>query len=183
MARPTTTNPATGNPAEPAISGLRRPDANTRILAGFRIMVGALWLSNVGWKEPPDFGALRAFTSNAVSNPVFPPYSALVDNIILPHFTMFAWGTLILEGVVGACLLMGLFTRLFALVGAGMATAIALSVLKTPNEWPWAYYLMIGSHLAIFAAAAGRTWGLDGLLRTVLLDRPGRLVGLLAKAT
>jgi thiosulfate dehydrogenase [quinone] large subunit len=32
---------------------------------------------------------------------------------------------------------------------------------------------MIAVHLAVFATAAGRTWGLDGILRPIVADRPG----------
>ncbi len=159
-----------------------KPDANTRILAGFRILLGALWISNLGWKEPPEFGALKGFTSLAVSNPVWAPYSSLVENVVLPNFTLFGWFTLLAEAALGAFLLIGLGTRFWALVGAGMSAAITLSVIKAPHEWPWAYYLMIGAHLAVFAAAAGRTWGLDGLVRPVLEQRQGRIAKLLRKA-
>jgi len=159
-----------------------RPDANTRILAGFRILLGALWISNLGWKEPPEFGALKNFTSLAVSHPVWSPYSSLVENVILPNFTPFGWFTLLAEAALGAFLLIGLGTRFWALVGAAMSVAITLSVIKAPHEWPWAYYLMIGAHLAVFASAAGRTWGLDGLVRPVLESRQGRVAKLLRKA-
>jgi thiosulfate dehydrogenase [quinone] large subunit len=54
------------------------------------------------------------------------------------------------------------------------SVAIALSVLNAPHEWPWSYYLMIAVHLLLFATAAGRVWGLDGLLRPVWAASQGR---------
>jgi thiosulfate dehydrogenase [quinone] large subunit len=38
-------------------------------------------------------------------------------------------------------------------------------VMNAPHEWSWSYYLMIAGHVAILSAAAGRTFGLDALLR------------------
>jgi len=54
-----------------------------------RIRVGLLWLVNLSWKVPPDFGSkdrsgLYYFTSLAVQHPVLAPYSSLVENVILP---------------------------------------------------------------------------------------------------
>ena len=53
------------------------------------------------------------------------------------------------------------------MLGYYITSAICLSVLNAPNEWEWAYFLMLLAHLAVFATAAGRYWGLDGLLRPV----------------
>jgi len=42
---------------------------------------------------------------------------------------------------------------------------IMLTVLNAPNEWIWSYLLMLLVHAALFATAAGRYAGLDGVLR------------------
>jgi thiosulfate dehydrogenase [quinone] large subunit len=88
-----------------------------------------------------------------------------VENVILPNFAFFGWLVLLVEAALGAFLLVGLATRFWAVVGMLQTMAIALSVLNAPNEWEWSYYLMFLAHLAIFAAAAGRVAGVDGLLR------------------
>lgn len=136
------------------------------LLAVARVGVAYLWIQNVSWKDPSNnFASLRHFTELAVERPVFPPYAWLVDNVVLPNMTLFGWVTLLVEAGLGAFLLVGLATRLWALVGAAQSAAIALSVLNAPHEWPWAYYLMILIHLAFFATAAGRAYGVDGVLR------------------
>jgi thiosulfate dehydrogenase (quinone) large subunit len=101
--------------------------------------------------------------------------------VILPNFTLFGWLTLILESSIGAFLLIRLVTRLWALVGIGQTIAITLSVLYTPGEWAWSYFLMLLAHLTLFATAAGRYYGLDGVLRPRWLAAPGRLPRLLAR--
>lgn len=149
-------------------SATRAPETRLSrgLLALARVGVAYMWIQNVSWKDPGnDFAALRHFTQLAVDHPVFPPYAWLVENLVLPNMILFGWFTLLVEAALGAFLLVGLATRLWALVGAAQSTAIALSVINAPHEWPWAYYLMILIHLVFFATAAGRAYGVDGVLR------------------
>jgi len=141
-------------------------------LAALRVGVGLLWVQNAGWKRPPDFGAdnnpvsgLRKFTGFAVEHPVFPPYAWVVDNVVLPNFTLFGWLVLLAEASLGAFLLIGLATRFWAVIGLLQSLAITLSVLNAPDEWHWSYFLMLLAHGALWATAAGRAYGLDGVLR------------------
>lgn len=153
-----------------------------------RVGLGVLWLSGAGWKRPPDFGessgrGLYRFTEYAVSHPVFGPYEWVVRELVLPNFGIFGWTVLVAEALVGAFLILGLATRFWAVVGALQSSVIALSVLYAPDEWPWAYYLMILGHLAVFATAAGRVAGLDGVLRPVWAARRSALDRLLLRAS
>jgi thiosulfate dehydrogenase [quinone] large subunit len=160
----------------------------TRTMAIVRMVVAMLWLTNTGWKLPPDFGevgggSLYGYTADAVEYPVFDPYSSLVENLILPNFRSFGWLVWITEISLAAFLLVGLGTRFWAVVGAFQAAAIGLSIAQSPDEWPWAYYLMVAAHLSLLATAAGRTWGLDEIVRPVLLTRRSRLARWLVVAT
>ena len=144
---------------------------NRALIAVVRIGVGLLWLQNAGWKTPPDFGrgdppnGLYLSASYAVSHEVLPPYAWLMNHGVLPNFTFFGWMVLLVEASLGAFLLIGLATRFWAVVGAAQTVVIMLSVLNAPHEWYWSYLLMLLVHLAVFATAAGRYAGLDGLLR------------------
>ena len=135
-----------------------------------RVGVALLWIQNVAWKVPPDFGerqntGLYLFTRFAIDHPVFPPFTWFIEHAVLPAFPLFGWMTLLIEAGLGAFLLIGLATRFWAVVGLVQTTAITMSVLNAPNEWHWAYYLMILVHITIFATAAGRCYGVDGVLR------------------
>jgi thiosulfate dehydrogenase [quinone] large subunit len=159
------------------LDGGRLARATTALL---RIAVGFLWIQNAGWKTPPDFGAaadppagLYKFTSFAVEHPVFPPYAWLVEHLVLPNFTFFGWTVLLVEAALGAFLLIGLLTRLWAAIGVAQTLAITLSVLNAPHEWHWSYFLMLLVHLVLLGTAAGRAAGLDGLLRPVWREWPG----------
>jgi uncharacterized membrane protein YphA (DoxX/SURF4 family) len=140
------------------------------LIAAVRIIVGLLWLANLEWKRPPDFGqdlqnGLFKYVDSAVRNPVFPPYSWFVENVVLEQYRLFGWITLLLEASLCVCLLLGYRTTIAALIGAGSSVTILLSVLYYDKqfEWPWSYYLMIGIHLLLLASMAGRHYGLDGL--------------------
>lgn len=159
-------------------------------LAVLRVGVALLWVQNSGWKRPPHFGAnnspvsgLRKFAGFAVEHPVFPPYAALVENVVLPNFTLFGWMTLLAEASLGAFLLVGLATRLWAAVGILQSLAITLSVLNAPHEWHWSYFLMILAHVALLATGAGRAYGLDGLLRPRWRQSGGRAAAFLLRAS
>lgn len=151
------------------------------LIAVLRVGVALLWIENVGWKRPPDFSSLRRFTTDAVQHPVVAPFSWIIEHVVLPHFTFFAWTTLLLEASIGAFLLIGLASRLWALIGIGQSLVITMSVLNAPNEWEWSYYLMVLAHVGVFATAAGRAYGLDAVLRPVWRSSDGRWSRLLVR--
>lgn len=144
------------------------PKAHAIGAAGLRILVGMLWLYNVAWKRMPDFGqdagnGLYKFTSYAVSHPVLPPYSWVVENIVLKVFTPFGILVLIAETTLAVLLLTGTWVRLAAALGLAQSVAIALSVAFAPDEWPWAYWMMIGIHALLLVSSAGRYVAVDAV--------------------
>lgn len=147
-------------PPPAALSGI--------VLAGLRILAGLMWLVNVVWKVPTDFGGdtgrgLYFWTRLAVDHPVFPPYSWLVEHLVLPNFTPFGWLVFVMESTLAVLLLTGTAVRLAALIGVGQSVAIALSVAAAPKEWPWAYAMMIGIHLVLLFTASGRYAAVDAV--------------------
>ncbi|NED99278.1 TQO small subunit DoxD [Phytoactinopolyspora halotolerans] len=144
---------------------------NGWLLGACRVGVALLWIDNVSWKQPPDFGegdpprTLYRWTLQAVEHEVLAPYAWFVENVVVPNFALFGWLVLIVEASLGAFLLVGLATRAWAVVGMGQSIVISLSTLNAPHEWYWAYLLMFLVHLMLFATAAGRYGGLDGVLR------------------
>jgi hypothetical protein len=137
-------------------------------LTCLRILVGLIWLRNVLWKVPPDFGENRRtglyfWTNLAIEHPVFPPYSWLVEHLVLPNFTLFGWGVLVVESLLAVLLLTGTAVRLAALLGVAQSIAIGLSVAAAPNEWPWAYAMMIGIHAVLVFVPSTQYAAVDAL--------------------
>ena len=144
------------------------PRSQTWVSAGLRILLGLMWLYNVSWKRAPDFGladgnGLYQFTRYAVDYPVFPPYSWIVENLILPFFVPFGWVVLLAETTLAVLLLTGTWVRFAALLGLVQSLAIGLSVAFAPNEWPWSYWLMIGAHALLLVSPGGRALAVDGV--------------------
>jgi hypothetical protein len=137
-------------------------------LAALRILAGLMWLANVIWKLPPDFGengraGLYFWTRLTVDHPVFPPYSWVVENFVLPNFTAFGWLVFVVETLLAVLLLTGTAVRLAAVLGIGQSLAIGLSVAEAPNEWPWAYAMMIGIHLVLLFAPSAQYAAVDAV--------------------
>ncbi len=144
--------------------------------SALRVLVGLLWVYNVAWKRPPDFGqdagnGLFKFTSYAVSDPVLPPYSWVVENVVLKAFEPFGWGVLFAETLLAVLLLTGAWVRVAALLGLAQSVAIALSVAYAPHEWPWSYWLMIGAHGLLLVSSAGRFVAVDAIRAGVTTSR------------
>ncbi|GAB3232131.1 hypothetical protein GCM10027447_27660 [Glycomyces halotolerans] len=159
------------------------------LIAATRIGVAFLWIDNVSWKRPPDFGegeppsTLYRWVLNGIEYEVLAPWAWFLENVVVPNFTVFGWLVLAIETSLGAFLLIGLFTRAAALLGLVQTVAIALSALAAPHEWYWAYLLMGLVHLLLLATAAGRYGGMDGLLRPHWQRRTGPLPRLMKAAS
>ena len=152
--------------ASPAVDEVPRGHALAATV--LRVLLGLMWLYNVAWKRAPDFGqdagnGLFKFTSYAVSHPVLPPYSWVVEHAVLPHFQVFGWVVLATETTLAVLLLTGTWVRAAAALGVAQSVAIALSVAYAPAEWPWSYWLMIGAHLVILFSSAGRVLSVEAL--------------------
>ncbi len=151
---------------DPAVDIGERPrDVGLGLL---RILLGLMWLYNVAWKRAPDFGeeadnGLYHFTAYAVSDPVLPPFSWVVENFVLPNITLFGYGVIVAETALAVLLLTGTAVRAAAALGVVQSLAIGLSVAFAPNEWPWSYWLMIGAHLVLLLGVAGRWAAVDAV--------------------
>jgi thiosulfate dehydrogenase (quinone) large subunit len=148
-------------------------DQKTRrlILGLCRIGVGLMWLANIHWKVPTDFGettkgGLYKYSASVLRQSTFAPFRWFTEEILLPNFRFFGWFTLLSEVSLAVLLLAGYKTKLVALGGAAMSVPIMLTVLyyDRTDEWSWSYLLMIMAHLLLFASDAGKHLGLDGVL-------------------
>lgn len=162
----TTTAPPEGIGSTPDIGSPLDRSAGP-IFTAARILAGLLWLQNSGStsKLPPDFERFGETLQEGVEHPTLPLFSTLLEEVAIPNLAVFGWFVLLTEIVLAVLLLSGLATRGAALLAAVQSLFIGFTVANVPFEWGWAYWLMISSHLLLFAVAAGRYGGLDGILR------------------
>jgi hypothetical protein len=106
----------------------------------------------------------------------------LLDNLFIPQIGLFGWLIWLAEFWIFLSMLLGLFTRLGALVSIGVSLQlyIGLANIPRPFEWEWSYGMIVALSIAMLGAAAGRTLGIDGWLRRKLAG-PAEGGGRLAK--
>ena len=146
-------------------------DATTAFtLAGLRILMAVVWIVNLEWKLPPDFGrddpeGLLYSFERAAEHAVIGPLQTLAEDVFIPNFTAFGWIVFLVELAAGLLLLLGLWTRLGALIGLVQALLITLLVVEAPDEWFWGYVMFVAIHLVLLLTPAGQRLALDGRLR------------------
>jgi uncharacterized membrane protein YphA (DoxX/SURF4 family) len=132
-------------------------DRNAYALAGLRIFTGILWLANLAWKLPPDFGKddpeglLYSFRL-AEEDAVLGFLRSFMADVVIPEFTLFAVLVFAVELVAGLLLVTGVAARVGALIGTVQAIVITLLVASAPSEWFWTYAMLIALNLVCLAA-------------------------------
>ncbi len=139
------------------------------VLAILRILYGILWLQQAAWKVPPDFGmwsngGLFYWTQEMAKYSILPPHRLFVQSVVLPHFLVFAWLTLLTELFIGLSHFLGVLSRLGALAALAMSANLLVGLIRHPVEWPWSYVMLVGYALVFLSTHPGRVIGLDGWL-------------------
>ena len=161
----------------------------------FRLVMGAFWWQQSLWKLPPfytdhpeaPFGqtGLAYWMGLMGQQAAIPLQADFVNNIVLPHFYLFAPVVYAAEVFVAVSLILGCFVRLGGVIGALQILNLWLGLYSAPGEWPWTYFFLLLIQLMFAVHAYGRSLGVDAML---VAERAGRratgLVGrLLAAAT
>ena len=143
------------------------PESETmrRWLAFLRMGVGALYLYAFADNVTGDFRALfparlQAFASNSSLGPV----RWLLENIAVAHAGSFGWLVLATELLAGVLLVLGLATRVMALLAAAMQVVYLLAMLGTGMVSTITNLLFICALLVIFGTSGGWRWSLDEMI-------------------
>ena len=141
-----------------------------------RIMLGLIWLASLRWKLPPDFEptegveGLRGYLEMQVENPGFGFYGDIIDSLVLPNFTLFAWLIFLAELAIGLLLVAGVAVRPAAV--GGFLLSLNLWVGLREIEWEWTYVLLMAWHLAIVLSPAASTLSLASLRERTAPSNP-----------
>jgi thiosulfate dehydrogenase [quinone] large subunit len=136
------------------------------VLVGLRVFMGVLWLANLSWKLPPDFGrdqprGLLFSFRQAEQYAGVEPLRQFVRHVVIPHFTVFGWQVFLVEAAAGVLLLLGWHTRLGAAIGAIQSSAIMALTVRAPHEWFWGYAMFVLLNLSLLVAPANLHLSLD----------------------
>ncbi|MBO0735012.1 MAG: DoxX family protein [Alphaproteobacteria bacterium] len=140
----------------------------------FRFLIGCMWWQQTLWKLPPlytdhpdqPFGATGlAYWMGVMGKAAAVPLQAdLVNNVVLPHFYLFAPIVYALEALTAVSLILGIFVRLWGLIGALQILNLWLGLYNAEGEWPWTYFFLLVLQLIFALHHYGRSLGLDAVL-------------------
>ena len=141
---------------------------------GFRLLIGCMWWQQTLWKLPPyytdhpdqPFGATGlAYWMGVMGNSAaIPPQAEFVNNIVLPHFYLFAPVVYALEVLTAVSLMLGIFVRLWGVIGALQILNLWLGLYNAEGEWPWTYFFLLVLQLIFAVHRYGRSLGLDAVI-------------------
>src|SRR5260370_32244316 len=72
-----------------------------------------------------------------------PLQADFVNNIVLPHFYLFAPIIYLVEVLTAVSLILGIFVGLWAMIGAFQIVNLWLGLYSAPGEWPWTYLFLL----------------------------------------
>jgi len=139
-------------------------------LAGLRILAGVIWLANLAWKLPPNFGkdepeGLLYSFNLAEEHAVIGPLRDLMHDVVIPHFTLFGWLVFGVELAAGVLLTLGFMTRLGGLLGTTQAIIITALIVQAPDEWLWTYVMLVILNAVPLLAPTDARLSIDRLRR------------------
>lgn len=124
----------------------------------------------------PEFahGGFRTYLQDYIANSAVSFYRPVLSGLVLPHAVFFGYVVGIVELAVGISLLIGLWVRPGCILGGLFLLNMLLATWWAPGHGVpvWRYFGNELDHLPLllllivfYAADAGRTWGLDGMVR------------------
>lgn len=163
---PTAEKIMTTSPTGLANSSQQAPQPHARIgLAMLRLTIGAMFVwvffENLGKDlyTPSGYaGLIRGYIENSQAPAAWKSVMALAAS----HASIAAPLQGLTEISLGVLLVLGLFTRLVALVA--FAFLASLWVSEWGTAWIWELLVPVLASLALAVGGAGRTWGVDTFL-------------------
>ena len=145
---------------------------------GFRLLIGAMWWQQSLWKLPPyytdqpqePFGTtgLAYWIGLMGKHAAIPLQADFVNQVVLPHFYLFAPVVYGLEVLTAVSLVLGVFVRLFGIIGALQIVNLWLGLYSAPGEWPWTYFFLLVVMLIFALHRYGHSLGIDAIVASCL---------------
>src|SRR5712691_879127 len=147
-----------------------------------RFVMGAFWWQQSLWKLPPlytdhpeaAFGetGLAYWMRLMGKHAAIPLQADFVNNVVLPHFYLFAPFVYGLEVLTAVSLMLGALVRLWGIIGALQILNLWLGLYSAPGEWPWTYFFLFLLQVMFALHHYGRNLGLDAIITARVASRP-----------
>ena len=130
-----------------------------------RVAIGTMWFEGCLWKLPIPSGGFRYWLEQEAQHAAFQLHKEIVTSVLLPAFTLVNIVAFLCEIGMAVAFMLGFCVRAFGLLGMVFAFQLYLGLYRHPGEWPWSYIFIIVICGMFYIHAAGRSLGLDALLR------------------
>jgi hypothetical protein len=139
-----------------------------------RLLIGCMWWQQSLWKLPPfytdqpnePFGTtgLAYWMGLMGKHAAIPLQADFVNNVVLPHFYLFAPVVYAAEVLTAVSLILGIFVRLGGTIGALQILNLWLGLYSAPGEWPWTYFFVLLLMVIFALHHYGRSLGVDAII-------------------
>ncbi len=152
------------------------PIGLAQTLAGVRIATSVFFLLFCEYKlAGPGFahGGFQTYLQDYIANSVVSFYRSFLTGVVQPHAVFFGYLVGLIELLVGLSLLLGLWVRPACILGGLFLVNMILCTWWEPGHGVpvWRYFGAELDHIplllllvVLYAADAGRVWGLDARL-------------------
>lgn len=131
-----------------------------------RAVTAGLWYQGSIWKLPlPVSDAFTTWTAALAKYTVLPFEPQLVKHLFLPGIAYLQPVVYAFEVFLTVSLLLGVAVRFAGIMAMLFTAHLWLGLYNDPTEWAWTYGAIIAAHGMFAVAEAGRSLGLDNLLR------------------
>ncbi|WP_428491235.1 hypothetical protein [Rhodopila sp.] len=134
-----------------------------------RMVAAGMWWLGTLWKLPlPVSAGFKFWLAQTVKYSALSVHSDIMQ-IFLNHIAVVQPLVYLSEVFFTASLMLGFLVRLSGVLAALFTLNLLIGLYNDPTEWPWTYVGIIGMSTMFALTGAGRSLGLDSLLR---LERP-----------
>ncbi len=118
-------------------------------------------------------GGFQSYLHDYISNTAVGFYRPVLTQLVAPHAVFFGYAVGAVELLIGTCLLLGLWVRPACIAGVLFLINMVLATWWGPGHGApiWQYFGAELDHIPLalllillYAADAGRAWGLDGTI-------------------
>jgi uncharacterized membrane protein YphA (DoxX/SURF4 family) len=138
-----------------------------------RFFIGSMWWQQTLWKLPPLYtdnpsdplnSGLHYWMTREGQSAAISLQADFVNNLVLPHFYLFAPIVYTLEVLTAVSLILGIFVRLWGVIGALQVLNLWLGLYNAEGEWPWTYFFLLVLMVIFALHRYGRSLGLDAII-------------------
>jgi len=143
----------------------QRTIKNLSIFA-MRFIAAGMWYQGSLWKLPwPVNSGFRFWLDSTGKYSAFQFHSDIMTALFIPHVGIVQPLVYLLEIFLTASLMLGFAVRLSGLIAVVFTLNLWIGLYNDPTEWAWTYIGIVMAHGMFVASDAGRSLGLDNLLR------------------